>query len=167
MLSIVLALTILIMLFGLVGCLIPVIPGNVLIGLATFGFAWWNDFQMIGIFPTILLVSISLFGATSEIWMPLLGAKSSGASGWSIAAGIVGSTIGFVIGAFFLGIGGLIGGLVGYFLGIFITEYARLKDTWKAAKAGFGGILGWGVTTIIQFVTGLVSFAVFVWLLIN
>lgn len=166
MLPIVLTLTILIMLVGVIGCLIPVIPGNVLIGLATIGFTWWNGFEMIGIFPTILLVLISLVGATSEIWMPLLGAKSTGASGWSIAAGIIGATVGFIIGALFLGIGGLIGGLVGYFLGIFVTEYARLKDTWLAAKAGFGGIVGWGVTTVIQFLTGTVVFALFIWMLI-
>lgn len=167
MLPIVLAITILIMIVGVIGCLIPVIPGNVLIGLATIGFPWWNGFEMIGLFPTILLVLISLVGATSEIWMPMLGAKSTGASGWSIAAGIVGATVGFIIGAFFLGIGGLIGGLLGYFLGIFITEYARLKDTWQAAKAGVGGVVGWGVTTVIQFITGFTVFAVFIWLLIN
>ena len=75
----------------------------------------------------------------------------------------MGATIGFILGAFFLGIGGLIGGLLGYFLGIFAVEYARIRDTWQAAKAGIGGVVGWGVTTIVQFVTGLLTFVIFVW----
>lgn len=165
MVQIVLAFTIFVMLVGVIGCLIPVVPGNVLIGLATIGFAWWNDFEMVGIPGTVILVLISLVGATSEIWMPLLGAKSTGASGWAIAAGIVGATVGFILGAFFLGIGGLIGGLLGYFLGIFLVEYSRLQDTWQAAKAGIGGVVGWGVTTIIQFITGIIVFVAFIWLL--
>ena len=166
MYTIVLAFTILIMLAGVIGSLLPVIPGNVLMGLAIFGFAYWDQFQSLSLPVTIVLLVISLFGATAEIWMPLLGAKSSGASGWAIAAGILGATIGFILGAFFLGIGGLIGGLIGYFSGIAIVEYARMRDTWKAVKAGLGGVIGWGVTTIIQFCTSLVVFALFVWLLI-
>lgn len=165
MVQLVLGFTILVMLVGVVGCLIPAVPGNVLIGLATVGFAWWNNFEMISITATVLLVVVSLVGATSEIWMPMLGAKSTGASGWAIAAGIAGATVGFILGAFFLGIGGLIGGLLGYFLGIFLVEYSRLKDTWQAAKAGIGGVIGWGITTVIQFITGITVFVGFIWVL--
>ena len=164
MYQLVLGLSIVVMIIGIIGCLIPVIPGNVLIGLATFGFAYWNEFQQVGIGATVVLIVISLVGATSDIWMPMLGAKSTGASGWAIAAGIVGATIGFILGAFFLGIGGLIGGLLGYFLGIFLVEYARIKDSWQAAKAGLGGVVGWGVTTIIQFLTGLIAVVLFLWM---
>ena len=64
MLPVVVGLTILIMLIGVVGCLIPVVPGNVLLGLAAFGFAWWNSFEMVGIPVTVILVIISLVGAT-------------------------------------------------------------------------------------------------------
>ncbi len=166
MFPIVVGFTILIMLVGVIGCLIPVVPGNVLIGLSVVGFAWWNNFEQIGILVTVLLVLVSLVGATSDIWMPMLGAKSTGASGKAILGGIAGATIGFILGAFVLGIGALIGSLVGYFLGIFAVEYGRVKDTWQAAKAGIGGVVGWGITTVVQFLTGLGVFVAFIWLLL-
>ncbi len=166
MFSVVVGLTILIMVVGVIGCLIPVVPGNVLIGLSAVGFAWWNNFELIGVFPTVILVLVSLVGATSDIWMPMLGAKSTGASGKAILGGIGGATIGFILGAFVLGIGALIGALLGYFLGIFAVEYNRVKDTWQAAKAGIGGVVGWGITTVVQFLTGLGVFIAFVWMLL-
>ena len=155
------ALTIVFMVVGLVGCILPVIPGNIVIGLTALTYAWQTDFESISVLATVILVLVSLAAGTSEIWLPLLGAKSGGASTRSIIFGIVGAILGFFVGAPFLGIGGLFGGLIGYFAGIVVSEYMRLQELGPALKAGVSGIFSWGVTQVLQFIVGLITVIAF------
>lgn len=156
-----LILTIIMLLVGLIGSVLPVIPGNILIGLSVLGYAWTGDFTNIGLGATLFIVVISLVGGTADIWMPLLGAKGGGASTAAILAGILGATAGFIVGFFFLGIGSLIGALIGYFLGIVLTEYSIVNDWGLAFRAGLTGVVSWGLTSVVQLIFAIVSLIIF------
>ena len=132
------------------------IPGTLLIWIAVLIYALINGFSSIGTFSFIIITIIAIATGTADLWMPLLGAKSGGASGRSLLMG----TVGGIIGTF---VAPLLGTIIGYAIGILVGEYQKRGD-WNAAfKASVGGVAGWGVATAIQLGGGLLMLAIFIW----
>jgi uncharacterized protein YqgC (DUF456 family) len=154
--TIVLTLTLLAMLVGVIGIVLPIIPGTVLIFVAALVYALVEGFQAVG-WPTLLVLGLLAFVATSaDIWASSIGAKIGGASGWSVVVGLVAGLAGFI--AF-----SLPGAILGAVLGVLLTEIIRVGDWKQALKAGSGWVLGWVLSTVFQLVIGLIMVAVFVW----
>jgi uncharacterized protein YqgC (DUF456 family) len=154
--SIVLVLTGIIMLVGLIGIVLPVIPGTVLIFVAALLYALVERFQAVG-WPTLLVLGLLTILATSaDIWASSIGAKVGGASGWSVVVGLLAGLAGFVVFS-------LPGAIIGAILGVLITEIIRVGDWQQALKAGSGWIVGWILSTVFQLIIGLIMVAIFVW----
>lgn len=153
--------TIIVMLAGILGSLLPIIPGTILMGLAVFWYGWVDGFVHLPWGWAFVLILLSLTAGTADIWLPLMGAKTGGASPKSIAWGIIGSVIGFLGGSFIPILGSLIGALVGYLGGIYLAEYQRLQDSKQSFKAVVGGMAGWGLATALQFGTSVLIFIIF------
>jgi uncharacterized protein YqgC (DUF456 family) len=154
--TIVFVLTLFIMVIGLIGIVLPVIPGILLILLAGFVYAVAEGFQAIG-WPTLLVwVVLALIALSADIWASTVGAKMGGASGWSILFGLIGGLVGLVVFS-------LPGAILGAIAGVLLTEIARVGDWRQAFKAGGGWMLGWLMSTVFQLVIGLVMMAIFVW----
>jgi uncharacterized protein len=147
---------------GLIGVIVPILPGILLIWLAVLVYAVLTGFQAITPFTFFILSLIALVTGTSDIWMSLLGAKKGGASRRSVLYGVLGSFIGFIAGSIFI-IGGLFGAVAGYILGILLGEYQKHRDWNLALKAGVGGLAGWGLATMLQLGGGLLMLLIFVW----
>lgn len=148
--------TVVILLFGLVGTLIPIIPGVLLMWLTVFIYAWVEGFTAVSITSFIVISLIALFTGTSDIWLTLFGAKKGGASIKSMLIG----TVGAVVGSFVLPI---LGTIAGYIAGVLLGEYWRHGDWEIAKKAGLGGLAGWGIATVIQFIGGIFILIIFLW----
>jgi uncharacterized protein YqgC (DUF456 family) len=154
--TIVLVLSLFIMVVGLIGIVLPVIPGTVLILLGAFIYALAEGFQIIG-WPTLLiLVILTLVATTADIWASTMGAKIGGASGWSILLGLVGGLVGLLL-------FNLPGSIIGAMAGVLLTEIVRVGDWRQALKAGSGWMLGWVLSTVLQLGIGLIMMAIFVW----
>lgn len=154
--TIVLVITALVMLIGLLGTVLPVLPGTVLILLGALFYAVLDGFQSVG-WPTLLVLALlTAVATTADIWVGGLGARAGGASGWSILAGLVGGFAGLV---FF----NLPGAIIGAILGVLILEIVRVRDWRKALKAGSGWAAGWLLSVLVQLGLGLVMIAIFVW----
>jgi uncharacterized protein YqgC (DUF456 family) len=154
--TIVLVITALVMLIGLLGTVLPVLPGTVLILLGALFYAVLDGFQSVG-WPTLLVLALlTAVATTADIWVGGLGARAGGASGWSILAGLVGSFAGLV---FF----NLPGAIIGAILGVLILEIVRVRDWRKALKAGSGWAAGWLLSVFVQLGLGLVMIAIFIW----
>jgi len=138
-----------IMLFGLLGLIIPVLPGLVIIwvpalvyGLVT-GFNWTSGLLFAAM--TVLMVVGNLVDNV------VMGAKAKeqGASwlaiGVALAAGILGSIV-------FPPFGGLIAALIG----LFAVEMLRLKDLQRALKSTRSMAIGCGWAAVIRFGMGIV-----------
>jgi uncharacterized protein len=147
---------------GLIGVIVPILPGMILIWLALLLYAILTDFAAINPFIFALLTLIALVTGTADIWLSLLGARTGGASARSMVYGVIGSVAGFLLGSFFI-IGGLFGALLGYALGILLSEYQKNQDWNLALKASLGGLAGWGVATAVQLGGGLLILLIFVW----
>jgi uncharacterized protein YqgC (DUF456 family) len=154
--TIVLVLTLFIMIVGLIGIVLPIIPGTVLILLGVFIYALAEGFQIIG-WPTLLaLVILTLLATTADIWASTVGAKMGGASGWSVLLGLVGGLVGLLLFS-------LPGAIIGAVGGVLLTEIIRVGDWRQALKAGSGWMLGWVLSTVLQLGIGLIMMAIFVW----
>lgn len=133
----------LVMLGGIIGTLIPVLPDVILIwgaGLAyglTVGWGDWGQWLFAGM--TIL----GGLGLLAEVWVSGAGARAGGASIWGILAG-------FALGAIGLIFLSPIGGFIGLLLGTFLVEYLRLGDRRLALKAVFGAGAGYGVSFLVK-----------------
>lgn len=128
-----LVLGILLMIFGIIGCLVPVLPGPPLsfLGLISLQITRFGDF------PRATLVTLGAIAVAVTIldyFVPIWGTKKFGGSKY----GIRGATVGLIIGIFL----GPIGIVVGTLIGAFIGEMIFKDDINYAVKAGFGSLIG-------------------------
>lgn len=142
------------MLLGLIGVVVPIIPGTLLIWLSTLVYAVATQFDVItpGAFAGLTL--LAFITGTADLWLPLLGARGTGAGRRGLLFGVVGSLVGLLVGS-------LPGSLIGYALGIIIGEYSRQNDWRLAVRASLGGLAGWGVATAVQLGGGLLMIIIF------
>lgn len=142
------------MLVGLLGVIIPIIPGTLLIWLGAIIYALVFGIESLG-WPAFVFISLlGLFTGTADLWLPLLGAKTRGMSKRAMLLGGVGA----LIGTFILP---LIGTIIGYMIGLILGEYDKRGDWDEARKAGLGGLADWGVATAVQLVGGFIMIFIF------
>jgi uncharacterized protein YqgC (DUF456 family) len=118
---------------GLIGCVVPVIPGPPIsfLGMLSLEYTRWGGFEsdLLWTFGLIALVVTVL-----DYIVPVWGTKKFGGS----RAGIWGASIGLVVGLFI----GPLGILLGPFAGAFIGELTQKTQTEKALKAALGSFVG-------------------------
>ncbi len=133
---------------GLIGTVIPLVPGLPIIwaaalvyGIAAgFGTTGWIAFGAI----TILLVG----GVVAGLVLPHRRVASKGAPPSTVLAGVVGGIVGF----FVIPVVGLI---VGAVAGVLVAERIRLPD-WGAAWAATKNLLiGFGIGAAVEFGAGV------------
>lgn len=136
---------------GLLGTILPVIPGLIIVWLASLYYAAVVvGFDAFSPWVFALLTIIALVAGTSNIWLAALGAKTTGALWRTLGVGFIGS----IAGTFLLPIP-LVGTIVGYAAGLVLSEYVRQGELRPAVKAAFGGMVGWGISTVVEFVGGV------------
>ena len=132
------------MIAGLLGCILPVLPGPPLsyIGLLLLHFTSRYQFSSEFLFLWALL-TVFVYGLDYVI--PAWGTKKFGGS----KRGVWGSIIGMIIGFFFFPPLGII---LGSFFGAVIGEFSGGKDSVAAFKAGFGSFVGFFAGTIFKII---------------
>lgn len=126
---------------GLLGCVIPALPGPPLsyVGILLIHFTDRYEYST----PLLLiLLGLVVLVTVLDYLIPMWGSKYFGASKW----GSRGSLIGTILGFFFLPWGLIIGP----FLGAFIGEKMGKKDTGQAVKSGLGSVLGFLCGTVMK-----------------
>lgn len=124
---------------GFVGVLLPGLPGLFLFFIASALIYWFNPGVLSG--WTVFLMFIGFLATFPiDILGTLVGAKWGKATKW----GLLGATIGGVLGLFF----GLPGIIIGPILGAFIAELIFKKRSLKeSATAGAGAGMGLFIST--------------------
>jgi uncharacterized protein len=126
-------LAIIFMIIGIIGCLVPVLPGPPIsfLGLILLHLTRFGQFATLTL---IILGSIAVLVTILDYVVPIWGTRKFGGSKY----GTRGATVGLVIG-FFLGPLGII---LGPLIGAFVGEMIFKDDINYAVKAGFGSLLG-------------------------
>ena len=133
-----LAIAIILIIVGLLGCILPIIPGPPLsfLGILVLHFTQFGEGEYTTNFLVILAV-IAIAVTVMDYIVPIWGTKKFGGT----KAGMWGATIGMIIGMIFLGPLGLIfGPLVGAIIGESIKG-ANNKDAFRSGLGAFIGFL--------------------------
>ncbi|MFB0537838.1 MAG: DUF456 domain-containing protein [Anaerolineae bacterium] len=144
------------MLIGLLGVILPLVPGIVLVYLAALLYAVIEGFVRIGPITLAVLTVLAVVGVTADLWVSSLGAKVGGASVWALLGGLVLGLVGLI---FF----SLPGAIVGSVAGVITVELWRVRDWRKVLKSGGGWLIGWLLSTVVQLSIALIMIAIFLW----
>ena len=136
---------------GLLGCILPVIPGPPLSfgGLLILHYTRW------GLIDSKILLWLGIAAAVATILdyiLPVWATKKFGGT----KRGVWGATLGLVVGLFFFPPFGII---VGPFLGAFVGEMSSNQNHRFALKSALGSFIGFLLGTGLKFaVSGVVTY---------
>jgi uncharacterized protein len=146
----------LLMLVGLCGIIIPVIPGVPLVWLGILIYAIATGFATIHVAAVVVFFVLTALTLSLDFLMPLLGLKKYKASNWAI----LGSFLGFIIGVIFFNIWGVIFGPIA---GAFLAEMIAKGELKKGLQAALATLLSSIVGTLLKLVISLVMIGYFIW----
>ena len=144
-----------IMVVGLCGVVIPILPGLALIWLTALIYGFIVGYDALGIAVMVILTVILLASIVKGIVVPRKTASESGASGWAQLGGVVGAIIGFFLIP-------IIGVIVGALVGVLLVEVLVKGDWANAWTATKGTAKGFGISAAIDFLLGLIMITVWV-----
>ena len=157
-----------VMLLGVVGAVVPGIPGPSLILAAILAWVVIQGFNVQWP-PLIAIFVILILSAGVEFLATYWGARQAGASKWGQIGAVVGLVLGFfgLLPALPLG-GPLLGILVGPLLGAIIGEFLYRRElplgerTQQSVKAGVGVVVGSVIGNLIEGLLALAAVVIFV-----
>ena len=146
--------SIILLILGLLGTFLPVLPGLLLslCGLLIYKFGTDSPISMIYIW---IFVFLTILSAILNYVIPARTNRKYGGTRW----GSVGSFVGTLVGMFFIPVP--FGFLIGMFLGVFVGELMHdANDKKKAWNSTKGALIGFLYGTGFNFIVGLAMFLV-------
>lgn len=139
---------------GIVGILLPVLPGLLLV-LA--GIAVWAIPRNDAVGWTVLGIAVGIvaIGSVAKYLLPGRKLRDAGVPGRTLVAGAVLGVIGF----FVIPVVGL---FLGFVLGVYLAEHARLGSSALAWPSTRGALAAVGWSLLIELATGLLAAGVWV-----
>jgi uncharacterized protein YqgC (DUF456 family) len=148
-----LAFAALLVIVGLAGTVLPVLPGILFVFGGLFIAAWAEGYTRVGVAGLSIIAVLGLLGFAADLMASLLGAKRVGASGKAL----FGAAAGGVVGVFF----GIPGMLLGPFFGAVAGELWARGGLKQAGKVGVGTWLGLFFAAIAKVVIAFMMIGTF------
>jgi uncharacterized protein YqgC (DUF456 family) len=138
---------------GLVGILLPALPGHVLIFAGLLLAAWAENFTRVGIGTLVLIGVIGAASYGVDLVAAAFGTRRLGAS----RRAMVGAGLGTIAGLFF----GIPGIIFGPFVGAVVGELTAHRDLARAGKAGVAAWIGFAIGTAVKVGIAFLMIAIF------
>jgi uncharacterized protein YqgC (DUF456 family) len=138
---------------GLVGAIVPVLPGIPLIFAGIWLSAGVDGYRHLGLGWLLGIAAVGAVGLVVDLLAGALGAKRMGASSQAVWGALIGTMIGL-----FFGIPGL---LIGPFFGAVLGELSAGNSILRSAHAGVSAWVGLLFGTIVKLVSSLMMVALF------
>jgi uncharacterized protein YqgC (DUF456 family) len=143
------------MAIGLIGTVVPIVPGLALLWASALGYGLAEGFGADG---SVLFTAITIVALLGEVAGLVLPHRAAGGAGASRTSMLLGAAVG-VAGFFIVPVVGLpLGGALGIYLG----EHLRTRDAGTAWRATVATLKGFGLAAIAQFACGITM--VLLWL---
>jgi len=143
------------MIAGVVGAIVPYLPGAPLIFAGALLHAIATDFTPIGAGRLAILAAVGVLAWALEHVAGVVGARRAGGG----RAAVVGAMVGMVLGVMVAPVGLLLGPIVGAIAG----ELLAGRAPGPSVRSGIGAALGVLTGVVAHFVLALVMVALFVW----
>ncbi len=147
---------VLLLILGVVGSLVPGVPGAPLSLIGIYLYWWHSGFTEPATLLLLTLTFLGMLAIVADLTADVVSARLGGASLWtSVIAGAVGLVLFFV--------GTPVAGLIGVVATVFVLEYRRHQDAARGAKAAgvvVLGMLGSAVVQVLLTASMLVAFGV-------
>ncbi|MGH7326151.1 MAG: DUF456 domain-containing protein [Candidatus Rokuibacteriota bacterium] len=140
---------------GLVGSVVPWMPGPLFILAGAVLWAFATDFAEIGVGRLAILAALAVASFLLNFIVGALGARRYGGSRWAVVGALVGAVVGFFFGP--------LGLLIGPVLGAIGAELLRGADLQGGVRSGFGALVGVLLGIAADFTIVLVMIGLFVW----
>ncbi len=142
------------MALGLIGTVLPMIPGLILILAGMIIYSWHAGFEILGLDFILTMVLLAIAGTGIDILTSAVGAKKFGAS----QLGTVAVVVGMIFGIFTMGPFGLI---IGPIVAVTVTEMIRGKNFKQALSVLLGVLLGLLSGIAIRVIIGIAMIVAF------
>jgi len=144
------------MLVGILGSFLPVLPGPPIswVGLLLLSLtkAVPDDWWFLGITAAVALIVFAM-----DYIIPAVGTRKFGGT----KAGMIGTTIGLIV-AILFPILGIFGIIIWPFVGALVGELINKADQKTALKAAFGSFIGFLTGTFLKFVVTIIFLGLFI-----
>jgi len=149
--------TLIIMVVGLFGLIVPIFPGITVIWLAALGYGVITGFSTLGWVLFAVITILLIVGVTIDNVLMGAKARKEGAAWSSLALGMLAGILGTI---FFPPVGGIIAAP----LVVLLLEYNRQRNFNKALASLRGLAIGWGAAFVVRFFIGLAMIGIWlVW----
>lgn len=149
---------------GLIGSVVPILPGPFIIWLGALLWAWGDGFVRIGWPLLTVLFLLAIFAWASDVLINMMLSRKAGASWRAIGGSIVGGLIGgFVLSGVFPVVGSLVGALAGAPAGAFLVEYMSTRNSaaaFVAVRAYIGSML---IASLLEVIIAVAMVSLFAW----
>ncbi len=145
---------------GLIGIVLPALPGLPLVFAGMLLAAWAGGFAKVG---AGMLVTLGLLTAVSmaiDFWAAAVGARRVGASRLAVIGAIVGTVLGLLLGPVGLLVGPFAGALLGELLH---GRSLNASQVGKATRVGIGTTLGIVMGVALKLMLAFAMLGLFVW----
>ena len=137
---------------GLMGIVVPILPGLLLIWGAAIVYGIAVGFSTVGWVVIGILTVLAVASVIKSFIIPRRAASESGASAWAQLGAVVGGVIGF----FLIPVIGLFVGALAGLLAVEMLLKGNWDDAWKATVAT---AKGFGISAVIDFGLGMMMIA--------
>jgi uncharacterized protein YqgC (DUF456 family) len=124
---------------GVLGLVLPALPGAPLVFLGALLGAWAENFAHLGVGTLLVLGVLAVLAIVVDFVASAFGVRRFGAS----RRAVFGATLGALVGLFF----GVAGVVVGPFIGAVVGELSLRRNLAAAGRAGLGATIGLALGT--------------------
>lgn len=156
-------LTILLMLLGLVGAVVPLIPGPPLIWLGALAWAIGDKFQRVDWVTLFVLGVLAILAMFSEYWLTPITQRRAGFGWRNVLAALIGGILGGVLLSEIPVLGTLFGAALGSVLAVSALTFWHSRNFRQALRAGKTYLVGCFLSSIVEILLSLTMIAIFIW----
>ncbi len=148
---------------GVIGVILPLVPGPLLIWLGALVWAWGDGFERINWVVLTILGALAVLAWASDLLFTTALSRRAGVSWKAIGGAIVGGLAGGLLLAGIPVVGTIGGALVGAMLGALLMEWFDKRNLRRALRATWSYLIGSLAASALEILIAVVMVIIFFW----